>query len=117
MSSPAGAALMLRSAAFRAIEQRRWLVRATPTGISALVDPRGRVAARTSFGAAEVLEGAVRPATVRTVYARVGEAPLLLAAGCAVMLAIAPRREPREGPGRAGARGEGEPVRDVMGRQ
>ena len=108
MSSRAGAALMLRSAAFRAIEERRWLVRATPTGISALIDPHGRVAARAAFGGVGVLHGNVRLRRARTPYARVGDAPVALAALWAVTLAIAPRRPPRKlragaGPMRAGA--------------
>ena len=112
MSSAAGAALMLRSAAFRAIEERRWLVRATPTGISALVDPHGRVVARTAFGGAAVLHGAVRLASARTPYARVGEAPAFAAAVWAVILAIAPRRAPRERFGEGESVDEGAPVRD-----
>ena len=36
----------LASAAFRAIENRRYLVRATSTGISAVIDPQGRVVAQ-----------------------------------------------------------------------
>jgi len=113
MTSPAGAALMLRSAAFRAIEERRWLVRATPTGISAVIDPHGRVAAQAAFGAVEVLHGTVRLGRGRTTYARVGDAPVALAAVWAVTLAIAPRRPARKlragaGPVRAGAPGRDE---------
>jgi apolipoprotein N-acyltransferase len=87
---------MLRSAAFRAIEQRRWLVRATPTGVSALIDPTGRVVARAPYGEAAVLHGRVGLARGRTLYERVGDAPVLAAAVWGVMLAIAPRRRPRE---------------------
>jgi apolipoprotein N-acyltransferase len=96
MASREGAALMLRSAAFRAIEVRRWLVRATPTGVSALIDPAGRVVARAPYGEAAVLDGRVGLARGRTLYERVGDAPVLAAAAWGVMLAIAPRRGPRE---------------------
>jgi apolipoprotein N-acyltransferase len=102
MASPRGAALMLRSASFRAIETRRWLVRATPTGFSALVDPRGRVVARSAWGAADSLHGSVRRAGGETPYVRLGEAPAALAALWAVSLAIAPRRAPRDGLGGPG---------------
>jgi len=92
MASREGAALMLRSAAFRAIEVRRWLVRATPTGVSAVVDPAGRARARAAWGEAAVLHGRVRLARARTLYERVGEAPALAAAAWAALLAVAPRR-------------------------
>lgn len=112
MASRAGAALMLRSAAFRAIEQRRWLVRATPTGISAVIDPHGRVAARADFGETGVLHGSVRLRSAPTPYARVGDAPVALAAVWAVILAIAPRRPARKLRAGAGPMRAGAPARD-----
>ena len=51
----------LDMARMRAIEERRWLLRATTTGISAIVDPTGRVVAASDFGAPAVLEGEVYP--------------------------------------------------------
>jgi apolipoprotein N-acyltransferase len=63
----------LASSAFRAIENRRYLVRATSTGYSAIIDPTGRVTARSELGTAEVLEGSVRASDVQTPYQSVGD--------------------------------------------
>ncbi len=49
----------LALARFRAIEHRRWLVRATNTGVSALIDPLGRVVAQTHTFEPETLRGRV----------------------------------------------------------
>lgn len=55
-------------AVLRAVEQRRWLARATNTGISAFVDPYGKVTARTGLFRAETLSHAVVPLTEKTVF-------------------------------------------------
>lgn len=52
----------------RAVEQRRWLVRATNTGISAFVSPRGEVIAHSGLFTAETLSHAVVPTLERTVF-------------------------------------------------
>jgi apolipoprotein N-acyltransferase len=48
-------------AAFRAVESRRWLLRAANTGISGLVTPRGEVIQATPLFVATVVEGSLRP--------------------------------------------------------
>jgi apolipoprotein N-acyltransferase len=58
----------------RAVETRRWLVRATNAGISAVVDPRGVVVATAPRDAAVVLPATVAPRTDRTPYVRLGDA-------------------------------------------
>jgi apolipoprotein N-acyltransferase len=63
----------LALASFRAIETRRALIRSTNTGISALVDPVGRITARSGQWRREVVVGDV-PVIERgdsTVYMRV----------------------------------------------
>ena len=60
-------------AALRAIEQGRYLVRAANTGISGIVDPYGRVLARTELFEQDVITGEVRLLTGRTVYGRIGD--------------------------------------------
>ena len=57
----------------RAIEQRRWLVRASTSGPSALVDPAGRVTAETAAFSRGTIGGEVVPETVVTPYARWGD--------------------------------------------
>jgi apolipoprotein N-acyltransferase len=72
-SSPAAAEQHLAMATFRAVETRRYLVRAALTGVSAVVDPFGRVVASLPAGAAGVLTASVVPHTEMTWYARVGD--------------------------------------------
>jgi apolipoprotein N-acyltransferase len=69
----AGPAQHLAMARLRAVENRTWLVRATTTGISAIVDPRGRVRAESGTFTAETLRGEVVPMQVDTVYRRFGD--------------------------------------------
>ncbi|MCL2122981.1 MAG: apolipoprotein N-acyltransferase [Desulfovibrionaceae bacterium] len=51
----------LQLSVLRAVEQGRWLVRATNTGVSAFVDPAGRIRARSSLMRTETLTGTVVP--------------------------------------------------------
>src|SRR5262249_16251175 len=75
----------LDMARLRAVEERRWLLRATTTGISAIVDPTGRLVATTDVGTPATLEGEVHPSQEKTPYQRWGD----LAAWCAIALGIA----------------------------
>jgi apolipoprotein N-acyltransferase len=77
---------MLAVVGLRAIEQRRYLVRASTSGPSAVVDPWGRVPVRTPVGRPAVLLGGVRPERELTPYARWGDA---FAVSCALAVAIA----------------------------
>jgi apolipoprotein N-acyltransferase len=60
-------------ASFRAIEQRRALVRSTNTGISAFVDPVGRIDGRTGQWTRATLVGKIPLMQGRTVYAMLGD--------------------------------------------
>ncbi|HEY2942312.1 MAG TPA: apolipoprotein N-acyltransferase [Vicinamibacteria bacterium] len=84
----------LEMAAFRAVENEKYLVRAANTGISAVVDPRGRIVERTPLfrPATLVREVAFVPGT--TFYARHGDvfAWGCLAAAAAVTAASWKRR-------------------------
>jgi apolipoprotein N-acyltransferase len=60
-------------AAMRAIEQGRFLARAANTGISGIVDPYGRVVARTKLFETTTVLGEVRFLQDRTVYAKIGD--------------------------------------------
>jgi apolipoprotein N-acyltransferase len=71
--------------AFRAIEQRRYLVRASSSGPSAIVDPSGRVLARSAPLSEAVVDGAIAPRDDRTPYARVGDL-FVFACAAAVIL-------------------------------
>jgi apolipoprotein N-acyltransferase len=70
----------LRLATLRAVETRRWLVRASNSGISAFIDPFGRVVASLPVGAAATLERQVGAGGALTPYVRFGDWPVLAAA-------------------------------------
>lgn len=63
----------LSLAKFRSVEHRRALVRSTNTGISALVDPSGRVVKQTGTYTEETLVGDVPRMSGETVYQHVGD--------------------------------------------
>ncbi len=60
--------------AMRAVEERRWLVRVSDSGPSGVVDPYGRVVARTEALTRATLTAAIAPASARSLYGRVGDA-------------------------------------------
>lgn len=72
----------LAMAAFRAIENRRYLVRAANTGITAVVDPRGRILEPTRLFDATVLVREVPFVAETTFYTRHGD---VFAQACAAM--------------------------------
>ncbi len=75
-------------ASMRAIENRRYLVRAANTGISGIVDPYGRVLQKTDIFVPAVLSGRVQWIDGQTVYTKLGDAIvyLSLAMGGIVLL-------------------------------
>jgi apolipoprotein N-acyltransferase len=64
---------------FRAVETDRYLLRAANTGISAIIDPRGREAGRTALFKEEVLRGTFAPRQGQTIYVRYGDYFVFLA--------------------------------------
>lgn len=62
----------------RALEMGRYLARATNTGISAILDDRGRIVLRLPQFEAKTLQGAIRPLRGLTPYARFGDLPTLI---------------------------------------
>jgi apolipoprotein N-acyltransferase len=64
----------LAMATFRAVETRRYVVRAATTGVSAVIDPFGRVVAMLPPGTSGVLEAPVVARRHWTAYVRVGDA-------------------------------------------
>jgi apolipoprotein N-acyltransferase len=87
----------LALASFRSIEHRRSLVRSTNTGISAFVDPVGRIVTRSGIWTRETLVGRVPMMQGRTVYALLGDwigwfCALLSLAGIGRALLVSSRR-------------------------
>jgi len=74
IGQPEAARLQLDVATLRAVETRRWLVRAASTGISAVVDPHGRTVVESGFGTHQVLHSTVRMSRIRSPYQRWGDA-------------------------------------------
>jgi apolipoprotein N-acyltransferase len=65
----------LALAKLRAIEHRRYFVRSTNSGVSAIIDPVGRVVAHTGTFEARALHATVAWLRGRTLYGIVGDAP------------------------------------------
>lgn len=86
LGDTAGPRQHLALAALRAVESRRWMVRAANTGISAVVDPAGRVVDSAPFGRRAVLVSRVPLLEGTTVYAAVGD---VAGWGCAIFAALA----------------------------
>lgn len=75
----------------RAAEQHRWFARAALTGISAFVDPWGRVDSRLEVGEQGLLVADVEPLTKLTLRARWGDWWAVLCAAAAVVLFVGGR--------------------------
>lgn len=75
----------LQMARTRALESGRWLLRATNTGITALVDPDGRLVGQVPQFEVATLTGTVQPRQGQTPYLRLGDWPAL---GVALLLVI-----------------------------
>ncbi len=70
---------------FRAVETRAWVLRATNTGISGFIDPRGNIVSRTPLLRSLVLMGNPYPMSDVTFYVRHGD---FFAKGCAAAALI-----------------------------
>jgi apolipoprotein N-acyltransferase len=70
-------------------------VRAANTGISAVLDPLGRVVGALPLGTEGVLDSTLPQPVPPTPYARVGDAPAGLMAGMALILLLRWRRRAR----------------------
>ena len=79
---PAPAQHLLNMATLRAIENRRYLVRPTTTGFSAVIDPYGWIVAQSSFGSPEVLTAPVTLSQAQTLYQRWGDSVAWIAIVC-----------------------------------
>ncbi|WP_111640368.1 apolipoprotein N-acyltransferase [Marinimicrobium alkaliphilum] len=89
----------MQMARMRALETRRYLVRSTNNGISAIVDPRGEIQVQSNQFVAETLAGEVHAAHGNTPFMRWGSIPLviLLIAGLAGLPLAEWRRRRRAG--------------------
>src|SRR5205807_364406 len=75
---------------FRAVENGRWVVHAAISGISAFIDPHGRVFDQTGLFQATVDRHVIRASTTRTIYSRFGDYLPWASMALATMLMLAP---------------------------
>src|SRR5258708_1138266 len=78
----------LQQARLRAIEEGLPVVRAANTGISAVIDPLGRIVARLGLGVEGVLDSSLPSAIAPTVYARGGDIPTDIIVAAALIFVI-----------------------------
>jgi apolipoprotein N-acyltransferase len=78
----------LQQARLRAIEEGLPLVRAANTGVSAVIDPLGRVVAQLGLGVEGVLDSSLPSAIPPTVYARNGDIPTAIIVAAAVLFVL-----------------------------
>ena len=95
----------------RAVETGRWVVQAAVSGHSAVIDPTGRVLARTGLFEQTVLRSDVPSSSVTTPYTRWGD---VLPLACTIVLAVAAAaawlRRPRRAAGPGPVRERREPA-------
>ncbi len=97
----------LALASFRAVEQRRWLVRATNSGISAFVDPVGRITKTVPAMERGAIVEEVSFNTGRTIYSRMGWTfDWACIAACVAMMCVGPHRQAKVHVKRKGKKGK-----------
>ena len=85
----------LQIARMRALEAGRYEVRAANDGITAVIDPRGKITARSAQFQEAVLRATVQPMTGLTPYARWGNFPVVTGALLLLAMAVWRRRTGR----------------------
>jgi len=99
----AASAQHLQMSQMRAIETGRWYVNAAISGISAFVDPSGRIVASAGLFEPAILRHTIRSSDQRTWYVRLGDWLPWLALAFLVLALVVPRR-------RSGTRPTPEPL-------
>ena len=82
----------LQIARMRALETGRYLLRATNTGLSAIVDPGGDIVAASPPFREHVLSASVQPMAGATPYVRLGNGPVVLLSGLLLAVLVALER-------------------------
>lgn len=102
-------------ALWRAVENRRYLVRATNTGLTAVIDPVGRSVLELPIERQSAAIADARLLDAPTPYQRVGDLFAWASAALAVGL-LTGRRRPGQSPRRSGARSSSGPTTEGPGR-
>jgi apolipoprotein N-acyltransferase len=82
----------LQMSQMRAVETGRWVVDAAVSGVSAFVDPHGRVVARAELFETAILRNRIRTSTAQTWYVRLGDWAPWICLVIVVGVLLAPRR-------------------------
>jgi apolipoprotein N-acyltransferase len=85
----------LQQARLRAIEEGLPVVRAANTGISAVIDPMGRIVARLDLGVEGVLDSSLPTAIAPTIYARSGDIPVAIMIAASLIFVVRRRGKKR----------------------
>lgn len=88
LRSAAGAEQHLLMVRLRAIETRRWVVRSTTTGVSAVIDPHGRFRGRIEADTAGTLVSEIERSRASTPYLRLGDLFAWLCVSVSVAAAV-----------------------------
>jgi apolipoprotein N-acyltransferase len=80
-------------ARLRAVEQGLPLIRVANTGVTAVIDARGRVVSELPFGTMGALDARLPGALPPTLYSRFGEGPMLLLLAGLSLLTLRRRRK------------------------
>ena len=76
----------LAQARLRAIEQGLPMARVANTGVSAMIDGRGRITSQIDLGKAGFRDAALPPALPPTIYSRFGDLPILALLGIGLII-------------------------------
>ena len=82
----------LALAKFRSVEHRLFLVRVTNSGVSALVDPVGRVLVQSETFVQQALMGEARFVRLKTIYGKLGDIPWWIVGGLMGLAAFIRRK-------------------------
>ncbi|EWG98942.1 hypothetical protein Q427_27790 [Halomonas sp. BC04] len=85
----------LQMARLRALENGRYVVRATSNGVTAIIDPQGRITARAPQFETTYITGEATPMQGLTPFTRTGSWPVWLLAALLVLPGLQLRRQSR----------------------
>ena len=77
---------------FRAVENRKPLLVAANTGISAVIDPVGRITGHLTLGSEGVLDSGLPTAIALPLFTRIGDIPVAIIVALSALIAIRRRR-------------------------
>ncbi len=78
----------LQMVQMRSLETGRWFLRATNTGVSAIIDEKGKIVKKAPQFEPAVLRGEVEARTGETPFMKVGQAPILILTSLLLLLSI-----------------------------